>query len=788
MHLCGILLLAGLFCLSGAQANSEAEREYAMLASHLAARPTGEARQRLQRETLRPDALIADADRDPLDVVLRRSAALLRHLAGDDPEGFALESMELTALTKDAAASRDSARRKALFYRARELRRRIVFRNPLLNFDRIVFATHHKALYNHMCDQYFGFHAKPGGGILVLRDPFGDAPRVVNILAGREVANGRLKGQQLQNGSFISLELSYDAETIFFAWTEAARIINSWTPESTYHIFSAPVSGGPIQQLTDGEWNDFDPCLLPNGRVAFISERRGGYLRCGQRPDPVYTLHSMRADGSDIIRLSHHETHEWHPSVNNDGMIVYTRWDYVDRDSDVAHHIWLTFPDGRDPRSPHGNYPLERELRPWMELGIRAIPNSERYVAVAAPHHGQNYGSLIQIDPRVPDDQAMSQVKRITPQVRFPESEISPGVARYSKRTTSAEVYSTPWPLSEDFYLCVYDSAAKHHGLYLLDSFGNEELLYRDAQVPCLDPIPLRARSRPPVLPARTEQAAEDRKATTTNSGTVAIMNIYESRYPWPADTRITALRIIQLFPKTTAPANEPKIGIGDQSLARGVLGTVPVEPDGSVFFRAPSDVPLYFQALDGQRMAVQSMRSATYLHPGERLSCVGCHQPPGQTNPIGLQALAFQRPPSVIEPEAEGAFPLSFPRLVQEVLDRNCRDCHAQQKACSLAGDSFGKWGWSTAYHSLAPFAWAKHGGNGSLRRNKTSYSVPGQVGARASRLLKLLTSYHHGLSLADDDLHRLTLWLDCNSVFYGSYHETEEQAIGKLVQPRLY
>jgi hypothetical protein len=108
----------------------------------------------------------------------------------------------------------------------------------------------------------------------------------------------------------------------------------------------------------------------------------------------------MAADGSDIIRFSYHETHEWHPSVANDGMVVYTRWDYVDRDTNIAHHIWTCFPDGRDPRSLHGNYPARRETRPWMEMSIRAIPGSHRFVATAAAHHGNAFGSLVMIDHR----------------------------------------------------------------------------------------------------------------------------------------------------------------------------------------------------------------------------------------------------------------------------------------------------------------------------------------------------------------------------------------------------
>jgi hypothetical protein len=102
------------------------------------------------------------------------------------------------------------------------------------------------------------------------------------------------------------------------------------SPGWCYHIFKVNVDGTGLTQLTDGTWNDFDPCWLPNGRIAFISERRGGYLRCG-RVCPVYTLYDMAADGSDITCLSFHETNEWHPSVTHDGRIVWTRWDYVDR-------------------------------------------------------------------------------------------------------------------------------------------------------------------------------------------------------------------------------------------------------------------------------------------------------------------------------------------------------------------------------------------------------------------------------------------------------------------------
>ncbi|MHC4250358.1 MAG: HzsA-related protein [Planctomycetota bacterium] len=754
----------------------------------------------LESQTFHKEALIRDADRDPVDVVLRRTRALLsdiRRLKG--VKNLSSLAGQFDRLDRENASTQltDSAARRKLFDRACTLRRAVAFCNPLLDFDKIIFLTHHKARYHHMCDQYFGFHAVPGGGVYVISDPFGEKPVVRDVLEDAVVANGRLKGQRLSGrGSFISLDLNYDGKTMLFAWTEAARTVSKWTPQSTYHVFEAAVDGSMLRQLTDGNWNDFDPVYLPNGRLAFISERRGGFLRCGGRPDPTYTLHGMMADGSDIIPLSSHETHEWHPSVDNEGMIVYTRWDYVDRDSDIAHHLWHTTPDGRDPRSFHGNYPGSRESRPWMEMSIRAVPGSHRYVAVSTPHHGQAYGSMVMLDLRQPDDNAMSQVKRLTPEVLLPESESAPG-APHGRGTHKprAEVYGTPWPLSENYHLCVYDPGQRRYGIYLVDVFGNRELVYRDPSVPCLDPIPLRARTRPRVLPTMTRLAKADRVGggPGADKATIGVVDVYDADFKWPEATKIKALRIIQLFPKTTPAANKPNISMGNQSLARGVVGTVPVEADGSAYFEAPVNVPIYFQALDEHGMAVQSMRSATYVKPGERLVCQGCHErKQGALPSKRTSAHALQRAPSRIRKDVDGSYPLSYPRLVQSVLDRNCVTCHeknVKKKAPDLTGSDSGKYGWSRSYRALAPRGYFLHGGNGWIKKNPGggARSIAGKVGAHGSKLYQMLARGHNKLKLSREDMYRITLWLDCNSNYYGAYHDEKRQSRGEIVMPEL-
>ncbi len=731
--------------------------------------------------------------------------------------------------------------RRQHYLAARRLVREIAFCNPLLDFDRILFIKRHDpgGLY-HMVHQYYGFCSNPGGGLFVLCDPFSSDPKVADLLEDSVVERGRLAGSKLVPGTFLSPDLSYDGQQILFAYTEGRADGIEWSEKASYHIFQVNADGSGLVQLTDGRWNDFDPCFLPGGRVVFVSERRGGYLRCGGSAppydSPTYTLHSMEADGSDIICLSFHETQEWHPSVDNNGMIVYTRWDYVDRDTNVAHHIWNCYADGRNPRSYHGNYPTRRESRPWMEMSIRAVPGSNKYVATAAAHHGLAFGSLVSIDYRPLDDGAMSQVERLTPEAPLPEAE--GGKAMIRQRMA----YGTAWPLSEDDYLCVYDSRAKNRGIYWIDRFGNRELLYRDPTISCLSPIPLRPRPRPPGVPEGTTQTAAARSlrrssasggrepadnppvssqrastaasengcramnrtavsgasrsplavsSATPEAATVALMNVYDSDFPWPDETRITALRVIQVLPKTTPPVNQPRIGVATETNARAVLGTVPVEADGSAYFESPVGKLVYFQALDERGMAVQSMRSGAYLHPGESLTCQGCHEAKHRSPSVPTTIpLALRRPPSQIKPDWEGSNPFNFTRLVQPVLDRHCVDCHQQKNALDLTGVIEGKHGWTRSYANLAEkYGFYFHVSNGSINSgvHGGSRAIAGGFGARASRLLEYVDERHYGVNLANEDFHRMTLWLDCNSEFYGAYYNTEAQARGEIVCPRL-
>ena len=789
---------------------------------------------RVTGQAFRRDALILNTDRDPTDVVLRRTAALLADLQGTSAaaqlDGAAKELANLVAAGKSTDPGQADAR-YALFKKACRLRRKIAFSNPLLDFTDVLFIKRHGSLYSHMVDQFYGITAQPGGGLYVLTDAFGSEPKVRDVLAKSVVQRGRLKGQELsggpsrkwnlrfhdrtaslsggetKGGAFLSPELSFDGKQVLFAYAECQggrshqahndHSRGHWDEGRCYHVFKVNVDGSGLEQLTDGTFNDFDPCWMPSGRIVFNSERRGGYLRCG-RVCPTYALHDMAADGSDIRRISFHETHEWQPSVAHDGKIVFTRWDYVDRFWGAAHMPWIMAPDGRNPRAIQGNY-TSRSTRPDMELDLRAIPGSQKLVATAAAHHGQSFGSLVVIDPRIKDDEQMAPIKRLTPEVAFPEVE------------GGGCCYGEAWPLSKDYYLCVYDPAAlmrsnrpanASYGIYLLDSFGNRELLYRDPNISSHSPIPIRPRSVPPVVPDGSKRVAKGEPAEAI----VGLVNVYNSVKKFPKGTRIKALRVYQIFPLSIASwAVRHNIGLqipgtNSVNIARAVLGTVPVERDGSAHFIAPARKELYFQALDEKGMAVQTMRSGTHFVAGEKATCLGCHEPRHAAATVRTGSpLAMRRPPSRLKPDVDGTNPFSYPRLVQPVLERHCVECHAKKSdkkpprldagLVKQAGKGYVNIPtmYYASYVSLTPKFGVWKYSDGPTSQDLVS--VPGRIGARTSKLYKILEKGHYKVKLSEEEMHRITVWLDSYCQFYGVYEPKagKAQLRGEVVRPVL-
>jgi hypothetical protein len=706
--------------------------------------------------------------------------ALQHHAGGTrDLERFA-ERLQRLHIEFQAVDPLSPEARLALYHNVRWATRDLALSSPLFPREPLVFMQRNRYICQ-MLHEYMGYFqdygkVPPGGGVFVLERPGFS-------LKTRDVLQGRLRG-----GNFTTLASAHDARTIYFAFAERAEKKPDYnSPDrKSFHLFRMAPDGSDLRQLTSGVEDDFDPCPLPDGGVAFMSTRRGGFARCNNPWEPCasYTLHRMDADGRNIRTLSVHETSEWHPSVMNDGRIVYIRWDYVDRSAANFHGLWASNPDGTALASLFGNY----TMRINACYQPRPIPGSEKLLFLAGAHHADVGGSLVMLDPRrakldpKTGEDVFESVHPLTPEICFPEA------AGWPK-----SYFHSPWPLSEDCYLVSFsfdplpgmssgEGKDTRTGLYYFDRFGNLELLYRDASISSMYPIPLKPRTRPAIVASALDPQLG-------NEGEFLLSDVRRSFFPIPAGRDIRELRVFQVLPKTGVhTANEPRIGHANAESARMLLGTVPVEADGSAYFRAPAGKPVYFQAVDTDGRAVQSMRSVTYLQPGERRACVGCHEPPGSAA-ASRPALAMRRAPSRLQAGPEGSRPFSFPLLVQPVLERHCVRCHDGQEGegkskLTLTGEPAK--GFSRAYQNLkSHLRWYEWGG-ASISQIATH---PGRIGADESPLTHILDDANHATqaALPDEDRRRLYLWLDGNVPFYGTYDKEEQlaQRSGQAIPP---
>lgn len=714
------------------------------------------------------------------DVVARgrRLAADLRAAGVDVRRELAV----LDSVGAAAPRATSPAQRRSLYLRARWAIRQMAFRNPLLNFDRLVFVKRVPGSFSHMSDQHYGWWSRPGGGVFVLE----------GLRSGNPTA--RCLTARLPQGSCTGPDLSYDGRKILFAYCRyyphvaglPNKVDKEKLPEDAfYHIYEVNVDGTGLRQLTRGRYDDFDPRYLPNGDIVFLSTRRGQFVQCSQataeatvratlpdsyvrcggdawRPVAVYTLHVMDARGERIRPISPFENFEWTPSVASDGRILYARWDYVDRDNMPYMSLWATNPDGTNPQAVYGNF----THRPHCIFEARSVPGSRKILFTASGHHSITGGSLVLLDPDRGAD-GPEPLTRLTPEVCFPEIEGWP-----------SSYYASPYPLSERYYLTAWSPVGLNSqgglnppnalGLYLYDAFGNLELIYRDPEITSMYPIPLRARPKPPAI--ATSVAWQGRQ-----EGRFLLLNVYQG-LRGVATGSVKRLRIVGVPAKTQPNMNSPVMGLTQDDPGKFIVGTVPVEADGSAYFRVPSGVGVFFQALDAKGRAVRTMRTLTYVQPGQTLSCVGCHEPRNST-PGNAYPVAASRQPSPITIGPDGSWPLRFDRLVQPVLDRRCVSCH-QPGAAGARVDLTPP----NAYASLVAY------GNPSLRdyvltRYRQGNSPANDGAALTSPLLRLLESGHAGVRLDEDDVERLVSWMDTYGQVRGSFSDDQE---ARLVQLR--
>lgn len=683
-------------------------------------------------------------------------------------------------------ANAEASALDAIYFQVEAVVRRLALSNPLLDFDSILFVKHAPPTFPHMSDQFYCWWQRGGGALCLLKDFKSDGPSVETLT------------EDWPDGTFLRPDLSFDGTKALFAYArfypELSDVRNkrdkaNIPADAYFHLFEMDLQTREYRQLTHGKYDDFDGRYLPDGRIVFLSTRKGtalqtgdaaaqatvestmpdSYVRCGGndfRPVPVFTLHAIDGDGKRLQQISAFENFEWTPSVTHDGRVIYARWDYIDRFNGPFISLWSTNPDGTHAQLLYGNY----TKKPQCVFEARAIPNSRKLVFTAAAHHSNVGGSLVLFD-RTRGTEFESPLERLTPEVCFPETEGWP-----------THYYANPAPLSEEYFLVSWsdkklpphsrvDSTEKNPtnsmGVYLYDAFGNLVLLLRDEGISCMNPLPVRARAVPDQVPRIAEWKGPQ-------EGAFLLQDVYVGLDGVERGT-VKSIRIVGTPPKVQPYKNAPMLGVSAEEPGKYILGTVPVEEDGSAYFRVPSGVPYLFQAIDEDGLAVQTMRSQAYVQPGETIACVGCHESRETTPSTSRIPLAATRDPAPIVPGPDGTWPLRYDRLVQPVLDARCVSCHnSKNKDLAAAKIDLSP---AKSYQTLMSF------GNNDLKTwaFERDRSYVGETTARNSRLYKLLSDEggHEGVKLSQEERERIITWMDTYAHHVGSFSDEQEREL---------
>ena len=530
-------------------------------------------------------------------------------------------------------------------------------------------------------------------------------------------------------GSIRDPVVHYDAQKILFSWRKAGT--------DFYHLYEINVDGGNVRQITDGPYDDIESAYLPDGGIVFVSTRCKRWVNCWKTQ--VAILYRCDADGGNITQISANIEHDNTPAVLPDGRILFTRWEYVDRSQIGYHHLWTMNPDGSGQMVYYGNqehFPLYIDARP--------IPGTSKVVGIESPGHGRR-------DHR-------GQVVVIT-------DELGPD-APEGKHLVRKGSFVDPFPFTEDCFI-----VAQGKRILLMDGGGDMLALHVSDRL-CHEPRPIIKRTR--------ERVSTPRSNPARKTGTLILTDVYNGRNMTGVKRGdIKKLLVLESLPKPVNFSGGPDLltWLGTFTLER-VLGTVPVEADGSASFELPANRAVFFVALGKNDLAVKRMQSFVSVVPGEVTSCVGCHEnrikTPSSPRPGAL--MAMKRSPSKIKPFAGFPDVMDFNRDIQPILTRNCTKCHNfEDYKGSLSLEYALGPRWSHAYYALVARLQIADG------RNGYGNQPPRSIGSSASRLMQKIDGSHHKVKLTDKEWRTIWLWIESGATYvctYGALRNEDEMS----------
>jgi formylglycine-generating enzyme required for sulfatase activity len=614
-------------------------------------------------------------------------------------------------------------------------------------------------------------------------------------------------------------------------WDGNRFLFTGLSDDNSYQVFEHDIASGETHQVTPNMGPGIDNaegCYVPDGSTLFISNATMGGIPCISGLSSVGNIFRMEADSKTVRQLTFEQDQDWYPVIQENGRIMYLRWEY----HDIAHYysrILCTMnPDGTNQTALYGS----GSYWPNSMFFAKPIPGpSSRFVSVVSGHHGtQREGELYMFNPRIGDREADGAMH----QFPFSDKEVE-AVIEDRLVDNSWPKFAYPYPLSDKYIVVSARMTPEDQfSVYLVDTFDNMVKIQDAPGYHLLEPTPITRRQPPREIPDRTIAGETEANVFITDiytgsglrdvpRGTVKKLRVYTINYAY----RHTGGYDV----------------VGQESCwdCRRILGEVPVYEDGSTMFKIPANRPIILQPLDAEGRAMQLMRSWLVGMPGENVSCAGCHESQHDVTPSGM-TIAMGKRPVEIEPFGGPERAFSFNGEIQPILDRYCVGCHdgkqidadATTPGCAalnartivngrIGGKSdelqsgthrpnfadmtlgvpgyerpFGSmdpdhktrgswpdWLWgdtssyylSRSYHELHPFV-RRPGPEGDLLT-----LTPMEFHASTSELVQMLKKGHHNVALDPQSWQTLYCWIDLNVPYYGTWTEVMDSRVENRV-----
>lgn len=648
---------------------------------------------------------------------------------------------------------------------ALELKREILLSNPLLDIDKILVTRYNLgssaryAMAPELGTQPTNWSCQLSGR----RNGFDAQIVELSNLRGEKV-NQRTIYKPQNDGVVTDVQLHWNGNKILFTGNDQGK---------HFQVFQVDIDGTNAHQVTkvpDSDLEFFDAAYLPSGKMVVASNVGYSGVPCVNGSDAVASYSLYDPATGDMRRLTFDQDNNWNPTVLQNGKVMYTRWEYTDLMHYYSRIVFTMNPDGTEQKAYFGS----GAMFPNSTFDMQQLPgNPNRFIGVISGHHGiARSGRLIIFDPT----KARKGVEGMIQELPYSQREIIPLVKDELVNGVWPQ-FIKPHPLGDNYFLVTAKLTPNSlWGVYLIDVFDNLTLIAEYEGEGLINPIPLKKRPIPAEIPEKVEMKLAD----APKDATVFIQDIYEGEgLPGVPRGTVKELRVLSYeFAYLNTLSDHVNNGVQSGWDIKRELGRVKVNPDGSVTFKIPANMPISLQPLDSTGAAIQLMRSWFVGMPGETVSCVGCHEDQNKI-PKPVRTLASQQKPQTIKAPEGGIRPFTFENEIQPILDRACVACHnGEDKAAGIdytkgrmykVTDWAGTREYSKSYLAFHPYFYRQGPEAEMAVLNPYEYNITN------SEMIQMLRKGHHNVQLTDKEWERLITWVDFNLPYKGTFEASQ-------------